>query len=68
MTNHVQLIRKKVFDNRSHLSTQRNSLNELIELLYQVFSINEANIDYVYTIINNYKGTIKEWSSFIKFQ
>jgi cysteine dioxygenase len=67
-SNEPHLIQKKYLDNTSHLSTQPNSLNELIELLHQAFATNEVNIDYVYTIMNNYKGTIKEWAPFVKFQ
>jgi len=67
-TNDIQLIRKKFIDNTAHLSTQPKSLNELIELIYQAFSSNEVNIDYVHTIMNNYKGNMKEWLPFIKFQ
>jgi cysteine dioxygenase len=66
--NDIQLIRNKFIDNTAHLSTQPNSLNELIELIYQAFSSNEVNIDYVHTIMNNYKGNMKEWLPFVKFQ
>lgn len=64
----IQTIRKKYVDNTSHLSTQPNSLKELIDLLYQAFATNEVNIDYVYTIMSNYKGNPKEWAPYIKFQ
>ena len=66
--NDIQSIRNKFIDNTTYLSTQPNSLNELIELLYQAFSSNEVNIDYVHTIMNNYKGNMKEWLPFLKFQ
>jgi cysteine dioxygenase len=64
----IQLIRKNLIDKTTHLPTQPNSLNELIELLYQAFETNEVNIDYVYEIMNNYKGNMKEWLPFVKFQ
>jgi cysteine dioxygenase len=67
-TNDIQSIRKKFIDNTAHLSTQPNSLNELIELIYQAFATNEVNIDYVDTIMKNYKGNMKEWLPFVKFQ
>ncbi len=67
-TNDLQSIRKKFIDNTQHLSTQPNSLKELIDLLYQAFATDEVNIDYVRTIMNNYKGNRKEWLPFIKFQ
>ena len=67
-TNDIQSIRMKYWDNTEHLSTQPNSLNELIELLYQAFDTNEVNTDYVRTIMQNYKGNMKEWAPFIKFQ
>jgi cysteine dioxygenase len=66
-SNEIHLI-PKVLDNTSHLSIQPNSLKELIELLHQAFATNEVNIDYVYTIMNNYKGSMKEWAPFTKFQ
>jgi len=66
--NDIQSIRKKYLDSTAHLSTQPKSLNELIELIYQAFSTDEVNIDYVHTIMNNYKGNMNEWASFIKFQ
>ena len=59
---------KKFFDNTSHLPIQPNSLKELIELLHQAFATTEVNIDYVYSIMSNYKGTRDEWLQFIKFQ
>ncbi|CAF0839330.1 unnamed protein product [Rotaria sordida] len=70
-SNEIQLIHKKSFDdnnNTSYLSIQPNSLDELIELLHNAFSTNEIDIDYIYTIMNNYKGTINEWLPYIKFQ
>jgi cysteine dioxygenase len=66
--NDIQSIRKKYLDNTAHLSTQPKSLNELIELIYQAFATDEVNIDYVHTIMNNYKGNMNEWAPFIKFQ
>lgn len=51
----------------SYLSTQPKSLNELVELLHQVFASDKVNIDYVKAILKNYKGTPKEWTPFIKF-
>jgi len=66
--NDIQSIRKKYLDNTAHLSTQPKSLNELIELIYQAFSTDEVNIDYVHTIMRNYKGNMNEWAPFIKFQ
>ncbi|CAF3668550.1 unnamed protein product [Rotaria sp. Silwood1] len=68
-SNEIQLIHKKYFNNDiSYLSIQPNSLNKLIELLYEAFLTNEINIDYVYTLMNNYKGTMIELLPFIKFQ
>jgi cysteine dioxygenase len=67
-TNDIQSLRMKYLDNTSHLSTQPKSLNELIELLYQAFATNEVNIDYVHTVMDNFKVNMKEFSSFIKFQ
>ncbi|CAF1498989.1 unnamed protein product [Adineta steineri] len=64
----IQLIRQKCVDNTAHLSTHPKSLNELIELLYEAFATNDVNIDYVHTIMNNYKGNVKEWAPFLKFQ
>lgn len=66
--NDIQPMRKKFIDNTKHLSTQPNSLNELIELLYKAFETNDVNIDYVHTIMQNYKGNMKEWSQYLKFQ
>ena len=64
----IQTIRKNLVDKTAHLSTQPNSLNELIDLLYQAFETNDVNIDYVHTIMSNYKGNMKEWAPFVKFQ
>ncbi len=65
--NDIQSLRKNFIDKTTHLSTQPNSLNELMELLYQAFETNDVNIDYVHEIMNNYKGNMKEWLPFIKF-
>ncbi|CAF2070893.1 unnamed protein product [Rotaria magnacalcarata] len=67
-TKATPVVIKKYFDNTSGLSTQPTSLNELIELLYQAFATNEVNIDYISTIMNNYKPTMGEWKPYIKFQ
>ncbi|CAF0745764.1 unnamed protein product [Rotaria sordida] len=67
-TNDIQLIRMKYVDKTAHLSTQPNSLNELIDLIYQAFATNDVDIDYVSTIMNNYKGNMKEWLPYMKFQ
>jgi hypothetical protein len=37
----------KYLNRTAHLSTQPNSLNELIELIYEAFATNEVDIDYV---------------------
>ena len=66
--NDIQSIRKNFIDPTAHLSTQPQSLKELIELLYQAFATDEVNIDYVHTIMTNYKGNMKEWQPFMKFQ
>lgn len=66
--NDIQSIRKNFVDNTAHLSTQPQSLKELIELIYQAFATDEVNIDYVHTIMRNYKGNMKEWAPFINFQ
>jgi hypothetical protein len=58
----------KYKDHTAHLSTQPKSLDELIDLLCQAFATNDVNIDYVHTIMNNYKGTMREWAPFVKFQ
>ena len=62
------LLRMKYKDPTAHLSTQPSSLNELIELIHQAFATNEVNIDYVHTIMNNYKGSMKEWAPYANFQ
>lgn len=67
-TSNLSLIPKQIFDPNYPKPIQPKTLTELIELLYEAFASNEVNIDYVYTIMNNYKGTMKEWASFIKFQ
>ncbi|CAF0937131.1 unnamed protein product [Rotaria sp. Silwood1] len=67
-TNDIQSIRMKYVDKTAHLSTQPNSLNELIDLIYQAFATNDVDTDYVYTIMSNYKGNMKEWAPYIKFQ
>lgn len=64
----TQIPKKFFVDPTSHLSIQPNSLKEFIQLLHQAFATNEVNIDYVYSIMNNYKGTMNEWLPFIKFQ
>ncbi|CAF2627865.1 unnamed protein product [Rotaria sp. Silwood2] len=66
--NDIQSIRMQYVDKTAHLSTQPNSLTELIDLIYQAFSTSDVDIDYVYTIMNNYKGNMKEWAPYIKFQ
>ncbi|CAF3327314.1 unnamed protein product [Rotaria socialis] len=67
-THDIQSARMKYVDATAHLSTQPNSLKELIDLIYQAFSTNEVDIDYVRTIMTNYKGDIKEWQQYVKFQ
>ena len=67
-TSNLPLIPKQIFDANYPQSIQPKTLAELIELLYEAFASNEVNIDYVYTIMNNYKGTEKEWAPFRKFQ
>jgi cysteine dioxygenase len=64
----IQSLRMKYLNKTAHLSTQPNSLNELIELIYQAFATNEVDVDYVNTIMTNYKGNIKEWAPYMKFQ
>lgn len=66
--NDIQSIRKNFIDKTAHLSTQPQTLNELIELIYEAFATDEVNIDYVHTIMRNYKGNMKEWAPFVKFQ
>ncbi|UJR27222.1 hypothetical protein I4U23_008518 [Adineta vaga] len=68
LNNDIQSIRAKLIDNTAHLSTEPKSLPELIELIYQAFATNEVNIDYVHTIMRNYKGNMREWSPYLKFQ
>lgn len=58
----------KYKDPTAHLSTQPKTLDELISLIYQAFATNEVNIDYVHEIMKNYKGSMKEWAPFVKFQ
>lgn len=67
-TNPIESMPMKFKDPTAYLSTQPKSLDELISLIYQAFATNEVNIDYVHTIMKNYKGSIKEWAPFIKFQ
>lgn len=67
-SNPVKLMPMRFKDNIAHLSTQPKSLTELIELIYEAFATDEVNIDYVHTIMTNYKGNMKEWAPFIKFQ
>jgi cysteine dioxygenase len=67
-TNDIESMRMKYLNKTAHLSTQPNSLNELIDLIYQAFETNEVDIDYVNTIMANYKGNMKEWAPFTKFQ
>ena len=64
----VQVNRKVFFDNTKHLSTQPNSLKELIELIYKAFETDQVNVDYVHTIMRNYKGNMREWAPYLKFQ
>ena len=66
--NEMEVNRKPFLDHTQYLSTQPNSLKELIDLIYQAFATNEVNIDYVHTIMRNYKGNMKEWAPFVKFQ
>ncbi|CAF0991162.1 unnamed protein product [Adineta ricciae] len=66
--NDIQSVRGKYVDNTAHLSTEPKSLTELIELIYQAFATNEVNIDYVHTIMRNYKGNMREWAPYLKFQ
>ena len=64
----IDLIPKKLNQSATTLPTHPQSLDELASLIHQAFATDQVNIDYVYTIMSNYKGSPKEWTPYMKFQ
>jgi len=61
-------IRAKQHDYTADIPTHPHSLTELIELLHKAFSTDHVNIDYIQTIMNNFKGDLNECAPYINFK
>ncbi|CAF0849822.1 unnamed protein product [Didymodactylos carnosus] len=44
------------------------TLRELIEYLYEAFSTDMVDLDYLHTIMTNYKSSPKDWQQYAKFK